>query len=110
MTSISTHILDTSKGSPAQGVKVILEAQKGGGFAAVGEGITDPDGRVKTGLSPAEGVGPGVYQIRFLVEGYLGDSAFYPEISVRFRVAENQTHYHVPLLLNPFGYSTYRGS
>ena len=108
---ISTHILDTSRGKPAQGVAVALLKHDGEGLRLMKEGVTDADGRVK-GL--VEGEPPtGMYALRFAVHAYfasLGQETFYPEVEVRFMVRSGTEHYHVPLLLNPFGYSTYRGS
>ena len=104
MASLSTHILDTSAGRPAAGVRVVLESVDG---EHLGDGVTDDDGRVAP-LGP-ESIAPGDYRVRFDTGAYLGTDAFYPEVVVHFR-AEGDQHYHVPLLLNPFGYSTYRGS
>ena len=104
MASLSTHILDTSLGRPAAGVRVILESADG---EQLGDGVTNDDGRVAP-LGP-ESIEPGDYRVRFETGAYLGRDAFYPEVVVHFR-AEGDQHYHVPLLLNPFGYSTYRGS
>jgi 5-hydroxyisourate hydrolase len=109
---ISTHILDTTRGRPAGGVKVTLEKADGKGFTALGEGTTDDDGRVKALLT--ESPEPGNYRITFHVAPYfegLGVPAFYPEVSIVFTVAAAaKEHFHVPLLLNPFGFTTYRGS
>ncbi|MGY2701809.1 MULTISPECIES: hydroxyisourate hydrolase [unclassified Nocardioides] len=102
MASLSTHVLDTSRGRPAAGVAVRLES--GGAF--LGAGVTDGDGRV---ASLAADLPPGDYTLVFDTGSYLGADAFYPEVAVAFRVGGDE-HYHVPLLLNPFGYSTYRGS
>lgn len=108
---ISTHILDTTRGRPASGVRVTLEGADGAGWKAIGEGTTDADGRVK-GLM-VESPEPGTYRITFFVAPYFeaqGVAAFYPEVSITFLVAAGGQHFHVPLLLNPFGFSTYRGS
>jgi 5-hydroxyisourate hydrolase len=104
MASLSTHVLDTSQGRPAEGLRISLESTEG---EVIAEGRTDQDGRVAP-LGP-ESLAPGEYVVRFDTGGYLGPEAFYPEVVVHFR-AEGAQHYHVPLLLNPFGYSTYRGS
>lgn len=102
MATLSTHVLDTSRGRPASGVAVRLEAAG----AVVAEGVTDDDGRIaRLGADLA----PGEYVVRFATGAYLGADAFYPEVAVAFRVGTDE-HYHVPLLLSPFGYSTYRGS
>ena len=109
---ISTHILDTARGRPAEGVAVtLLREQPSGGLAVVKAGTTDADGRVK-GLVEGQPA-TGLYAIRFAVAEYfgrLGVESFYPSVEVRFVVKSATEHYHVPLLLNPFGYSTYRGS
>jgi 5-hydroxyisourate hydrolase len=99
--TLSTHVLDTSKGRPAPGVPVRLE--KDGRTLA--DGRTDADGRIK-GWDVEEGV----HRLVFGVGDYLGPDAFYPEVVVAFRVRDPAEHHHVPLLLSPFGYSTYRGS
>lgn len=106
--SLSTHVLDTSLGRPARGVPVSLETLAG---AALGEGRTDADGRIAA-IGP-ERLAPGHYRLRFDSGAYYAASAttaFYPEIAIAFTVTDAGGHYHVPLLLNPFGYSTYRGS
>jgi 5-hydroxyisourate hydrolase len=108
---ISTHILDTTRGRPAAGVKVTLEKADSKGFAVLGGGTTDEDGRVKDLLSHSPE--PGNYRITFHVAPYfegLGVPAFYPEVSIVFTVTEAGQRFHVPLLLNPFGFTTYRGS
>lgn len=98
MATLSTHVLDTALGRPATGIRVTLFDGLG---AAVGEGVTDEDGRI--GSLGGE-LDEGVYRLRFEVDG-----PFYPEVVVAFEVTANE-HHHVPLLLSPFGYSTYRGS
>jgi 5-hydroxyisourate hydrolase len=107
MASLSTHVLDTSLGRPAAGIRVALESASG---VDVGEGVTDADGRIATfGI---EKLGAGDYRFRFDTGAYftsLGTTAFYPEVVVTFAV-EGDEHFHVPLLLSPYGYSTYRGS
>ena len=111
MTSVSTHILDTARGCPAAGVPVRLDQWGPDGWWRLGEAVTGPDGRV-TGLPPAGADEPVSCQLVFAVEEYLmthHGTAFFPEITVAF-VAQPGEHYHVPLLLAPFGYSTYRGS
>jgi 5-hydroxyisourate hydrolase len=110
---ISTHILDTSRGRPAAGVTVTLERRIGESWNAVVAERTDADGRVRALLPPDRVPEPGTYRLRFDVGPYFaahGDAAFYPTVEVVFLVGENGGHYHVPLLLSPFGYSTYRGS
>ena len=104
MTStITTHVLDTARGRPAGGVPVRLLR----GEELLAEAVTDADGRVGE-LGPAA-VPPGTYRLVFDVAAYAGPEAFFPEVTIAFRVADDR-HHHVPLLLSPFGYSTYRGS
>lgn len=108
---ISTHILDTSRGRPAEGVAVTLELAQGGAWKEVARGATDADGRVKPLL--AEIPEEGSYRLSFEVAPYfqrLGAEAFFPRVQIQFVVKAKSEHYHVPLLLNPFGFSTYRGS
>jgi 5-hydroxyisourate hydrolase len=108
MSAITTHVLDTARGRPAAGVAVALER----GGTVLARGATDPDGRLRD-LLPDGPLEPGRYRLVFDTEGYFaaeGTEAFYPEVSVVFRVREGGEHFHVPLLLSPFGYSTYRGS
>ncbi|MEJ7730535.1 MAG: hydroxyisourate hydrolase [Polyangiaceae bacterium] len=109
--TISTHILDTTRGRPAAGVEVTLERAGDAGWSAIGRGRTDDDGRVKALMS--ESPAPGTYRITFAVGAWFEAQqveAFYPEVIIAFRVARGGEHFHVPLLLNPFGFTTYRGS
>ncbi len=106
---ISTHILDTSLGTPAQAVAVKLQIKEGAAWKDLGAGVTNADGRFVFGCEKAAGV----YQIIFSIEDYFKASAreaFFLDTPVIFKVTDTQRKYHVPLLLNPFGYSTYRGS
>ena len=109
---VTTHILDTGAGRPAAGVAVVLwSATPDGGWTRVGEGTTDDDGRV-TGLGPEE-LAPGTYRIDFATGDYFastGTETFFPSVSLAFSLTDPAQHYHVPLLLSPFAYSTYRGS
>ncbi len=108
---ISTHILDTTRGRPAPGVTVTLERKSDSGWLEVAEAVTDADGRVKRLLDVIPEAG--VYRIGFEVGDYfarLEVESFYPSVSIVFRVTSPAEHHHVPLLLNPFGFSTYRGS
>jgi 5-hydroxyisourate hydrolase len=110
---ISTHILDTTRGRPASGVDVTLERATDAGWAPLGRGTTDGDGRVSGLLGPSPE--PGTYRVTFLVAPYfaaLGVASFYPEVTIAFTVPQGSRgeHFHVPLLLNPFGFTTYRGS
>jgi len=99
--SLSTHVLDTARGEPAAGVPVRLESLDGQRLA---EGVTDQDGRLRDWV-PAWHWRAGTYRLVFATAG-----AFFPEVAVVFRVADPDRHYHVPLLLSPFGYTVYRGS
>jgi 5-hydroxyisourate hydrolase len=114
MSTISTHILDTSRGRPAAGVSIALEVLNAGeGWSRLAEGETDADGRVSQfGVSESQLV-PGTYRLVFAVAKYfesLQQKSFYPEVVVTFLIDAAAEHYHVPLLISPFGYSTYRGS
>jgi 5-hydroxyisourate hydrolase len=102
MSAITTHVLDTGKGQPAAGlpVRLLFDGR------VLGEGVTDADGRAKD-LAP-DTVAPGVYQLVFDLAAYDAEG-FFPEASVTFRVSDDR-HHHIPLLLSPFAYSTYRGS
>ncbi|HEV8321977.1 MAG TPA: hydroxyisourate hydrolase [Myxococcota bacterium] len=138
MSAITTHVLDVSRGRPAAGVPVVLRLRAGdatgsggghggGGGAGggsgrgdgggapreLGRGVTDADGRLRTLLPDAAPLAAGVYELTFDVGAYhaaLGVEGFYPEATIVFAVRDPGGHYHVPLLLSPFGYSTYRGS
>jgi 5-hydroxyisourate hydrolase len=101
--SLSTHVLDAARGRPARGVPVRLDRRDGDGWHRVAEGRTDDDGRVRDLPPPEEGI----YRLVFDTADY---SDFYPEVSVAFTVTDPGEHYHVPLLLSPYAYSTYRGS
>ncbi|MCP2261771.1 5-hydroxyisourate hydrolase [Streptoalloteichus tenebrarius] len=104
--SLSTHVLDAARGRPAAGLAVRLDRWDGrDGWQPVAATRTNDDGRV-TGWDP----GPGTHRLVFDTAGYLGEDAFYPEVAVTFRIDDPAEHYHVPLLLSPFAYSTYRGS
>lgn len=109
---ISTHILDTTLGKPAAGVGVELDVCDGGTWRSVAAGVTNDDGRV--GALLVDTPAAGHYRISFAVATYfaaLGVEAFYPRVQIEFTVRDGGGgHYHVPLLLNPYGYATYRGS
>ncbi|HEV2178480.1 MAG TPA: hydroxyisourate hydrolase [Terriglobia bacterium] len=108
MSPITTHVLDTARGQPAAGVPVTLERwAPGEQWEALAQGRTDADGRVRDLLPGDHALVPGLYQLRFDTSAR---SAFFPEVALRFRVADPHEHYHVPLLLSPFGFTTYRGS
>ncbi|MGA5700453.1 hydroxyisourate hydrolase [Peterkaempfera bronchialis] len=109
MTGISTHVLDTALGRPAEGVRVELSRQtEDGGWQLLAVSATDADGRCRD--LPEVATGDAVLRLRFDTGGYLPGRPFFPEVSVVFTVAPDQSHYHVPLLLSPYGYSVYRGS
>ncbi|WP_432563620.1 hydroxyisourate hydrolase [Kineococcus sp. SYSU DK003] len=106
MTSLSTHVLDAVSGTPAAGMVLLLSAADG---SPVASGTTDADGRAR----PAESLDPGTYRLRFETGAWFtaaGRETFYPEVVVSFSVTADSGHLHVPLLLSPFAYSTYRGS
>ncbi len=113
MSKITTHILDVSIGRPAAGVTVVLcRRDASDRFEEIGRAQTDSDGRVREFAGSSQ-VRRGVYRLRFETAAYFGAravSAFYPLVDVCFDIADDNQHYHVPLLLSPFGYSTYRGS
>ena len=109
--TLSTHVLDATDGRPAVGVPVGLEHRGPDGWSPAGAGQTDADGRLR--LVGGPGFEPGVYRITFGSGAYfeaLGTASFYPEVTVTFEMTSRGEHYHVPLLLSPFAYSTYRGS
>ena len=111
MSAITTHVLDTAKGKPARGVPVQLEYLNGdGSWKKIAEGVTDADGRLKNLLSSEFKLERGTYKICFETSAYLGEEGFYPFAHIVFKIADPSQHYHIPLLLSPFGYSTYRGS
>ncbi|HEX8286053.1 MAG TPA: hydroxyisourate hydrolase [Pyrinomonadaceae bacterium] len=113
MSGITTHVLDTARGRPAAGVPVTLEAKEAGGWRTLGRGATDADGRLRDLLPPDFQLNEGDYRLTFDAGAYFATSgveAFYTEVVVSFVVRDAAAHHHVPLLLSPFGYSTYRGS
>jgi 5-hydroxyisourate hydrolase len=103
MNRLSTHILDTSRGKPAAGVPIRLYADE----REISSSVTDDDGRCPNLVS--EALKPGVYRILFEVAKYFPDG-LYPVVIIVFKVSEDVDHYHIPLLISPFGYTTYRGS
>ena len=112
MKSISTHVLDVSKGKPAKDVPVVIERKEGEFFNRLKSAKTDADGRVKD-LVPEGKLVEGTYRITFDTGAYwkaIGVEGFYPDAAISFIIRDANAHYHVPLLLSPFGYSTYRGS
>jgi 5-hydroxyisourate hydrolase len=112
--AITTHILDLARGKPAADVPVTLEKGTGvGEWHVVGRGRTDADGRLRTLMAEGVPLDPGLYRLVFDTRGYLETytgRAFFPTVNVVFEIASGESNYHIPLLLSPFGYSTYRGS
>ena len=109
---ITTHVLDTAAGRPGAAIAIELERQADGAWQPIGAGATDDDGRLRT-LTPAGPVPPGTYRLRFHTAAYFaarGQAGFFPVVEIQFSVGDGAQHYHVPLLLSQFGYSTYRGS
>jgi 5-hydroxyisourate hydrolase len=107
--SLSTHVLDATRGRPATGITVQVESWADGDWRPVTAAQTDADGRIGALGDPGEGV----HRLRFDTGAYFaasGVDAFYPEVTVTFTVVDAAAHHHVPLLLSPFAYSTYRGS
>lgn len=110
MGTLSTHVLDTSLGAPAQGIRVVLATRAG---EPLGDGVTDADGRISS-IGP-DTLPSGDYRLTFETAGWFAGRSpstdwFYPEVIVVFTIADPEQHYHVPVLLNPYGYATYRGS
>ncbi|HMN40271.1 MAG TPA: hydroxyisourate hydrolase [Phycisphaerales bacterium] len=114
MSGISTHILDTSRGVPAAGVRVVLEKEAPGGiWKILADTRTDADGRVKSLLAPGNDLVAASYRMRFATGAYWtgqGIEAFHPHVEVAFLISDPARHHHVPLLVSPFGYTTYRGT
>jgi 5-hydroxyisourate hydrolase len=113
MSAITTHVLDLAKGRPAAGVPIALATRDGASWRELGQGLTDADGRLRTLLPDGAPLEAGTYRLLFDTAAYFavqGIDGFSPEVSVVFEVKEPGGHFHVPLLLSPFGYSTYRGS
>lgn len=104
---VSTHVLDAVAGRPAANIEVVLERSTPTGWQRAAAGVTDADGRISD-LAPSADAGE--YQLRFAVDGYFGADSFYPEVVIVFRISDPQAHHHVPLLLSPAAYTTYRGS
>lgn len=112
MSQITTHILDTTKGKPAVGVTIILSQFTGSEWNEIAGGLTNKDGRISDLLPKDKALSAGTYKMKFSTKEYFardGEQTFYPFVEIVFDIQANE-HYHIPLLLNPFGYSTYRGS
>lgn len=113
MTQITSHILDTSVGRPAASVQISLLQQQDDDWQLLGSGSTNDDGRVADFTGNTDVLAAGTYKLTFYLSDYYArqkQSSFYPFVDVVFEIEGDGQHYHVPLLLNPFGYSTYRGS
>lgn len=117
MGRLSTHVLDTAKGKPASGVKIMLYRISGQSHRKIREVVTNADGRTDGPLLEGKDLAEGSYELVFCAGDYLRASGqagegvlFLDEIPIRFGVPDAAQHYHVPLLISPFGYSTYRGS
>jgi 5-hydroxyisourate hydrolase len=110
--SISTHVLDTMRGTPAAGLDVELSRREpNGNWKSIGQAVTDSDGRVRE--FSEDDLDPGEYRLEFATQPYFdrsGLSAFYPQVTVVFNLEDPSENLHVPLLLSPFGYTTYRGT
>ena len=112
MSQLTTHILDTTQGKPANNVGVILYQLNNGTWEKITGGVTNKDGRIPDLLKEEIRMELGTYKLRFETQSYFARQSvqtFYPFVEIVFEVTAEE-HYHVPLLLNPFGYSTYRGS
>lgn len=110
---ITTHVLDTALGKPAEGIKISLQKPAGDDqWEEITSGVTNVDGRIANFMSDGQEIETGTYRMFFYTKEYfekLSIKGFYPEVVVIFEILDTR-HYHIPLLLSPFGYSTYRGS
>lgn len=114
---LTTHVLDTARGLPAAGIHIVLYRVSSNSHSKIAEATTNADGRTDTPILPAAAFKPGTYELIFRAGNYLratgqagADPLFLDEIPIRFGMNDADAHYHVPLLLSPYGYSTYRGS
>lgn len=113
MSPITTHVLDVANGHPAEGISVVLLYFADEGWRELARGITNKDGRITNLLPDTTALQTGTYRLNFATAPYFqkcGVEGFYPNVPVIFEIRDTTQHYHVPLLLSPFGYSTYRGS
>ena len=113
---LTTHVLDTARGCPAEGIKIALYRVSGNSHRIIAETVTNADGRTDTPILPESAFEPGIYELVFFTGDYIratglsgAEPLFLDQIPLRFGMSE-ASHYHVPLLLSPFGYATYRGS
>jgi 5-hydroxyisourate hydrolase len=113
MSQITTHVLDTAKGLPAEGITISLQRPIGKDqWEHITSGTTNSDGRVANFMTDDQVITPGIYRMLFDTKAYFEQNntqGFYPEVPIIFEITDTE-HYHIPLLLSPFGYSTYRGS
>lgn len=113
MSQLTTHVLDTAKGKPGKGIKIVLEQKKeNDDFIELAEGVTNDDGRIPNLLPKDKVLEFGIYKMTFDTESYFKSNdtkGFYPYVSIVFEINSTE-HYHIPLLISPYGYSTYRGS
>ncbi len=112
MSSLTTHVLDTNSGKPAAGVSISLLFLKDNSWKVLASGVTNKDGRISDLIRAEDLPGNGVYKMKFETGNYFrerGLKNFYPHVEITFEI-DGDEHYHIPLLLSPFGYSTYRGS
>ncbi|MEM1317413.1 MAG: hydroxyisourate hydrolase [Pseudomonadota bacterium] len=115
---LTTHVLDTARGVPAEGITILLYRVSGNSHRKIAEAVTNADGRTDTPILPKGKLKAGHYELIFLAGDYLrsaglvgnGDVLFLDQVPIRFGIEDDSAHYHVPLLLSPYGYSTYRGS
>lgn len=108
MSPITTHVLDTAKGCPAADIPVTLEVLNNHNWQIIAQGTTDADGRIMDWMD--NGMQAGEYRITFSTRNYHNNKGFFPTVTINFIVDDPEQHYHVPLLLSPFSFSTYRGS
>lgn len=112
MSQITTHVLDTAAGKPGNDISIMLQQSHAHGYATIAQGITNKDGRIADLLPPDKKLQPGIYKLVFETGIYYSAKSvrtFYPLVEIQFMISDD-SHYHIPLLISPFGYSTYRGS
>ncbi|PSL21832.1 hydroxyisourate hydrolase [Shimia abyssi] len=114
---LTTHVLDTARGCPAEGIRIALYRVSGNSHKLLVETVTNDDGRTDAPILPQDQFKTGTYELVFFCGDYLRESGqvqedplFLDQVPIRFGMADGEAHYHVPLLLSPYGYSTYRGS
>lgn len=113
MSQITTHVLDTTRGQPAAGLPITLFQQTAGGWTELAGGVTNQDGRIGGLLADDMTLAAGLYRMHFATKTYFDsnkETGFYPYVDIVFELDGSGSHYHIPLLLTAFGYSTYRGS